>query len=326
MAKQLIGIVSSCAESGICSVPGACPAAGTPLFVSKGWVSLSCCLFFCLYLCWWKQSADAGVISMKVWRSGGNLHVLIKDGFSHPKIILSLFWPCHWHHFLEERCVELLGLGCPSECESWVAQTDSRAQISSFLGWDSGQTLPTGALPAWACLVCLEGDLLISFDLRRVQIPLFPLLYAHQLEEVWITRTRAPVWVRAVSQLSCAAWLWLLTSLCLLFSCTSSACCPSRSYKCHSRWLGEAVSVITAARFPEAWLCTKNAFSSPPRDSKLSVLQMQIWSFQGNTMEEMCDLRAGSKAACLSSWHNSYHASVLALFSLLLLGQLSCSW
>lgn len=147
-----------------------------------------------------------------------------------------------------------------------------------------------------------------------------------QLKEVWISRTWAPVWVRAVSQLSCAASLWLLRYLCLLFSCTSSACCPSRSYKCHSRWLGEAVSVITAARFAEAWLCTKKAFFSPPGDSKLSVLQMQIWSFQENTVEEMCDLRAGSKAACLSSWHNSYHALLFAVFSLLLLGQLLCSW
>lgn len=43
----------------------------------------------------------------------------------------------------------------------------------------------------------------------------------------------------------------------------------------------------------------KERFFSPG-DSKLSVLQMQIWSLQGSTMVEMSALCAGSKTACLS--------------------------
>lgn len=37
-----------------------------------------------------------------------------------------------------------------------------------------------------------------------------------------------------------------------------------------------------------------------PKDLKLSVLQMQIWSFQENVMVEMCALCTGSKSTFLS--------------------------
>lgn len=164
MAKQLIGIVSSCNEKvGCAACPGLAPAC------AQGWVSLSCYLFFYLYLCWWKQSADAGVISMEVCRSGWNLHVLVRDGFIPFWIILPM------------SLASLPGGEVCVGCESWAAQTDSWEQISSFLGWDSGQTLPTGVLPVWACLVWFEDGLLISFDLRRMWVPLLPLLGEHQL-------------------------------------------------------------------------------------------------------------------------------------------------
>lgn len=100
---------------------------------------------------------------------------------------------------------------------------------------------------------CLEVGLLTPLDPKRLQTQLFPLLreYRQYLQaegglgdqdiSSCLGQTSVAAFLRSLALVAERCASPLLLQLCLL---------PfPRSYKCHSRWLGEAVPVITVARF-----------------------------------------------------------------------------
>lgn len=149
MAKQLIGVASSCnVKAGFSKYLQLSPLLKlVAVWVSSGWACLS------------TSSASCGLL-MKTFGRCGGCHCVSTSGWTLCILIKderSLFWiilPMLQASLVGEeicRAIGCAGVFKVSTCESWVAYADFRAQVCSFLGWGPGWTLPAELLPGWSC-------------------------------------------------------------------------------------------------------------------------------------------------------------------------------